>query len=59
MNILFHIKIWKKLESELSISEVIQAGLEYGLNVQGLTISPDPFLDIGTPEGLAQATNFN
>ena len=46
----------EKLEIELSINEVIQAGLEHGLRVLGLTISPEPFLDIGTPEGLAQAT---
>ncbi len=43
------------LEAELSLSEVLQVGLEGGLNVQGVTVSHQPFLDIGTPEGLAQA----
>ncbi len=46
----------KHLDVELSLSEVLQAGLEGGLNIQGITISHRPFLDIGTPEGLAQAS---
>ena len=44
------------LEAELSLSEVLQAGLEQGLKIQGVRVSHIPFLDIGTPEGLAQAT---
>jgi len=46
------------LEAELSLSEVMQAGLEQGLKIQGVTVSHMPFLDIGTPEGLAQATAY-
>lgn len=41
--------------SEWSMSEVINEGIQSGLKVQGTHVSPRPFLDIGTPEGLAQA----
>ena len=43
------------LETELSFSEVIQAALEHGLKIQSVAVSDKPFIDIGTPEGLAQA----
>lgn len=43
-------------EAELSLSGVIQAGLEHGLKIQSVIVSHKPFLDIGTLEGLAQAT---
>ncbi len=46
------------LESELSLSAVMQAGLEHGLSIQGVAVSGQPFLDIGTPEGLVQASAF-
>lgn len=41
--------------SEWSINEVINEGIQSGLKVQGIHVSQRPFLDIGTPEGLAQA----
>lgn len=41
--------------SEVSISQVVQEGIRCGLNIQGCIVSQVPFLDIGTPEGLAQA----
>jgi len=43
------------LDAELSLSAVIQAALEHGLKIQSVTVSHKPFVDIGTPEGLAQA----
>ena len=46
------------LDTELSLSEVIQAALEHGLKIQGVVVSQKPFVDIGTPEGLAQARTF-
>ena len=47
------------LDAELSLSKVLQAGLERGLNIQGITVSHRPFLDIGTPEGLAKASAYS
>ena len=41
--------------SEWTMSEVINEGIQSGLKVQGIQVSQKPFLDIGTPEGLAQA----
>lgn len=52
------LKAMTHLEAELSLSEVMQAGLEQGLKIQSVTVSHKPFLDIGTPEGLAQATSY-
>lgn len=52
------LKDTENLETELSLSEVLQAGLEHGLKIQGVTVSHKPFLDIGTPEGLAQAQTY-
>lgn len=46
------------LETELSLSEVMQAGLEHGLKIRGVPVSTKPFLDIGTPEGLAQVMAY-
>lgn len=37
---------------EWSMNEVINEGIHGGLKVQGIKVSPMPFLDIGTPEGL-------
>lgn len=42
-------------EPELSVGEVIQAAIHEGLRVGGLPVSDDPYLDIGTPEGLVKA----
>lgn len=52
------LKAMTHLEAELSLSEVMQAGLEHGLKIQSVTVSHKPFLDIGTPESLAQATSY-
>ena len=41
--------------SEWTMSEVINKGIQSGLKVHGITVSLQPFLDIGTPEGLAEA----
>lgn len=46
------------LDTELSLSEVIQAALEHGLKIHSITVSQKPFVDIGTPEGLAQARMY-
>ena len=46
------------LETELTLSEVMQAGLEHGLKIRGVPVSNKPFLDIGTPEGLAQVMAY-
>ena len=40
---------------ELSVGEVIQAAIAANLRVKGLPISEQPYLDIGTPSGLAEA----
>jgi glucose-1-phosphate thymidylyltransferase len=42
-------------QSELSVGHVIQAAICAGLRVQGFPVSDEPYLDIGTPEGLARA----
>ena len=55
---LIPLKCIEQFDSELSLSEVLQAGIECGLNIQGITVSHQPFLDIGTPEGLAQAIAY-
>lgn len=46
------------LDAEISLSEVMQGALEHGLKIQGVTVSQKPFVDIGTPEGLAQARTY-
>jgi glucose-1-phosphate thymidylyltransferase len=40
---------------EISLGQVFQAAIEEGLEVAGLEISKQPFLDIGTPENLRRA----
>ena len=40
---------------ELSVGGVIQAALRAGLRVDGIPVSDEPYLDIGTPEGLIKA----
>lgn len=46
-----------KQRSEVSMSHVVEEGINRGLNVQGVMVSHTPFLDIGTSEGLAEATS--
>jgi glucose-1-phosphate thymidylyltransferase len=41
--------------AELSVGHIIQAAIRSGLRVEGLPVSDEPYLDIGTPEGLAKA----
>jgi glucose-1-phosphate thymidylyltransferase len=40
---------------ELSVGHVIQAAIRDGLRVEGAAVSDEPYLDIGTPEGLTRA----
>jgi glucose-1-phosphate thymidylyltransferase len=40
---------------ELHAGDVIQAAIQAGLHVQGVHVSAEPYLDIGTPEDLALA----
>jgi glucose-1-phosphate thymidylyltransferase len=42
-------------QSEISVGNVIQAAIEAGLVVEAIPVSRQPYLDIGTPEGLALA----
>jgi glucose-1-phosphate thymidylyltransferase len=44
-----------RTEPELSVGHVIQAAVEKGLRVNAVPVSNEPFLDIGTPEGLTLA----
>lgn len=41
-------------QAELFIGDVMQAGINKGLRVEGIHISDKPFLDIGLPENLAR-----
>ncbi|HZA52669.1 MAG TPA: sugar phosphate nucleotidyltransferase [Candidatus Udaeobacter sp.] len=41
--------------AELSVGHVIQAAIRDGLRVEGVPVSDEPYLDIGTPEGLTKA----
>jgi glucose-1-phosphate thymidylyltransferase len=43
------------VDPELSVGAVIQAALRQDLRVEGLPVSNEPYLDIGTPEGLVKA----
>ena len=40
---------------ELFVGDVVQAGINCGISVEGVFVSDTPFLDIGTPENLARA----
>lgn len=44
-------------EAELSIGNVVQAGVAEGLKVEGIPVSDEPFVDIGLPENLARILN--
>lgn len=37
---------------EPCMGEAFQAGLQYGLRIEGLAVSTEPYVDIGTPEDL-------
>ncbi len=37
---------------EPTMGEAFQAGLQYGLRIEGLAVSTEPYVDIGTPEDL-------
>ncbi len=41
--------------AELHVGHLIQAAIEAGLRVEAITVSGQPFLDIGVPEQLARA----
>jgi len=45
-------------QPELFVGNVIQAGIESGLSVYGVTVSEQPFLDIGTPEDLERLSSY-
>jgi glucose-1-phosphate thymidylyltransferase len=48
----------EKQQPELSIGNVIQAGIvEGGIVVEGISVSTEPFLDIGIPENLERILN--
>lgn len=48
----------EKQQPELSIGNVIQAGIiEGGIVVEGISVSNEPFLDIGIPENLERILN--
>jgi len=42
-------------QPEINVGNVIQAAIEDGLEVEAIPVSSKPYLDIGTPEGLAIA----
>jgi glucose-1-phosphate thymidylyltransferase len=44
-----------KETAELFVGHVIQAGIDRGLRVEGISVSDAPFLDIGVPDNLARA----
>jgi glucose-1-phosphate thymidylyltransferase len=43
------------MSPELSVGNVIQTAIGQKLRVEGVPVSNDPYLDIGTPEGLEKA----
>ena len=46
-------------QPEINVGNVIQAAIEAGLVVKAIPVSRKPYLDIGTPEGLALTFNGN
>ncbi len=42
-------------QPELFVGDVVQAAIRNGLRVEGLRVSDDPYLDIGTPDDLLRA----
>jgi glucose-1-phosphate thymidylyltransferase len=57
-----YLKVLKRTnaERELFVGDVIRAAIDEGLYVEGIHVSGEPYLDIGTPEDLLRATRqFN
>ena len=52
-------KVSAASQPEINVGNVIQAAIEAGLVVEAIPVSRKPYLDIGTPEGLALALNGN
>jgi glucose-1-phosphate thymidylyltransferase len=46
----------RSVKPELSVGHVIKSAIVHGLNVEAVPVSTEPYRDIGTPEGLAKAT---
>jgi glucose-1-phosphate thymidylyltransferase len=46
-------------QPETNVGNVIQAAIEAGLEVEAIPVSREPYLDIGTPEGLSVALRGN
>jgi glucose-1-phosphate thymidylyltransferase len=46
----------RSVKPELSVGHVIKSAIVHGLNVEAVPVSTEPYRDIGTPEGLARAT---
>ena len=44
-----------QLDREPSVGDVVQAGIENGLNIEGVIFGEGHYLDVGTPEDLATA----
>ena len=44
-------------EPELFVGDILQAGIEDGLNIHAIQVSKQPYLDIGTTDDLRTATN--
>jgi len=44
-------------EPELFVGDILQAGIEDGLNIRAVQVSKQPYLDIGTTDDLRAATN--
>lgn len=45
-------------QPELSVGNIVQAAIHNNLRVEGLPVSHDPYLDIGTPEDLVKAVKY-
>jgi glucose-1-phosphate thymidylyltransferase len=45
-------------QPELSVGDVVQAAIQNNLRVEGVPVSNDPYLDIGTPEDLVKAVKY-
>jgi glucose-1-phosphate thymidylyltransferase len=54
-NKLREIDISAFIEKELFISDIVNFAVQDGLQVEAIQVSDKPFIDIGTPEGLARS----
>jgi glucose-1-phosphate thymidylyltransferase len=45
-------------QPELSVGNVIQAAIQNGLRIEAVVVSNEPYLDIGTAEGLVRAVKY-